>query len=144
MTAYTMAVAEQRGPRTGGSVIRVLLVDDHVLLRQLLADVLGETDDIAVVGECADGDEVVDVASRTHPDVVLMDASMVRTDGLEATRRLLDVQPQARVVILTGSFSEDSRREAEDIGAVGYLLKGDVFSLPERIRSVASGGTAWS
>jgi DNA-binding NarL/FixJ family response regulator len=122
----------------------VLLVDDHVLLRQLLADVLAEADDIAVVGECADGDEVVDAATRTRPDVVLMDASMARTDGLEATRRLLAIQPQARVVILTGTFSEDSRREAEGIGAVGYLLKGEVFDLPDRIRCVAGGGTAWS
>jgi DNA-binding NarL/FixJ family response regulator len=122
----------------------VLLVDDHQPLRRFLAEFLDEADDIVVVGECEDGDEVVDAAARTRPDVVLMDLCMPGTGGLEATRRLLDVQPLVRVVILTGSYSSASRREAERLGAVGFLMKGEAFDLSGYIRAVAGGGTAWT
>jgi DNA-binding NarL/FixJ family response regulator len=122
----------------------VLLVDDHQSLRRFLAEFLEEEGDIVVVGECADGDEVVDTAARTRPDVVLMDLCMPGTGGLEATRRLLDVQPLVRVVILTGSYSSASRREAERLGAVGFLMKGEAFDLSGYIRAVAGGGTAWT
>src|SRR5829696_10253328 len=63
---------------SAGRVIRVLVVDDHPPLRRLIAEVLGEADDITVVGECGDGDEVVEAVQRTRPDVVLMDVSMPR------------------------------------------------------------------
>ena len=106
-------------------MIRVLVVDDHAPLRRVLADLFAGTDDITVVGECRDGDEVVDAAIRTRPDVVLMDLNMPGTDGLEATRRLLEAQPQARVVMLTGSCCVGAMREAQRLGAVGLLRKGD-------------------
>jgi DNA-binding NarL/FixJ family response regulator len=126
-------------------MIRVLLVDDHAVLRRVLRELFEETPDITVVGECADGAEVVAAATATRPDVVLMDLSMPGVGGLEATRRLLQVRPQARVVLLTGSFSVAAVREAQRLGAAGYLLKGDdPFDLPQRIRDVAAGGSAWN
>jgi DNA-binding NarL/FixJ family response regulator len=128
----------------GVPVIRVLVVDDHAPLRRVLAELFAGTDDITVVGECRDGDEVVDAAIRTRPDVVLMDLNMPGTDGLEATRRLLEAQPQARVVMLTGSICVAAMQEAQRLGAVGLLRKGDSFDLPSQVRRVAGGGTAWS
>jgi DNA-binding NarL/FixJ family response regulator len=142
-TNTTTTAGVHPDPQAGRRLIRVLLVDDHEGLRRFIADLLEGTDDITVVGECSDGGQVVDAAARTSPDVVLMDLCMPGTDGLEATRRLLAVQPQARVVLLTGSPNWASRQEAQRLGAVGYLLKGDAVDLTARIRLVAGGGTAW-
>ena len=128
---------------SAGRVIRVLVVDDHPPLRRLIAEVLGEADDITVVGECGDGDEVVVAVQRTRPDVVLMDVSMPRVDGFEATRRLLAVQPHARVLLLTAASGADSSLEARRAGALGYVSKEDILALPARARHLAQGGTAW-
>jgi DNA-binding NarL/FixJ family response regulator len=127
-----------------GRAIRVLVVDDHAPLRRLMVDVLVEAEDITVVGECDDGDEVVDAVLRTRPDVVLMDVSMARVDGLEATRRLLAVRPDARVLLLTAPSGMDASEEAHDVGALGYVSKDDILGLPARARVLAAGGTAWS
>jgi DNA-binding NarL/FixJ family response regulator len=142
-TNTTPTAAAEPVAHTGRRRIRVLLVDDHQPLRRIIAESLEEAGDITVVGECGNGDEVVDAAIRTRPDVVLMDVCMPGTGGLEATRRLLDAQPWVRVVMLTGSLSKASVQEAERLGAVGYLLKGASFDLPVRVRHVAGGGTAW-
>jgi DNA-binding NarL/FixJ family response regulator len=126
-------------------LITMLIADDHPLVRGALVDLFTGTGDIQVVAECADGSEVVPAALRTQPDVVLMDLVMPRMGGLQATEALLAVQPQARVVVLTGSFSPASVRQAQALGAKGYLLKDeDPAVLPEAVRTVASGGTAWS
>lgn len=104
-------------------MIRVLVVDDHRLVRAGLTTLLDSADDIQVVGEAADGEQGVQVAHDTHPDVVLMDLSMPGLDGVAATGRLLDTVPHARVVALT-SFSD--RQRVSDVlaaGAIGYLLK---------------------
>jgi DNA-binding NarL/FixJ family response regulator len=121
-------------------MIRVLLVDDHRLVRAGLAALLSTADDIAVVGEAGEGAEAVELAGRTSPDVVLMDLSMPGIDGVGATRMLSAAQPEVRVVVLS-SFSEDSRvRQAIGAGAIGYLLKD---SAPETVlaavRSAAEG-----
>jgi DNA-binding NarL/FixJ family response regulator len=84
------------------SHIRVLVVDDHPWVRAMLAELLSDEDDFAVVGECEDGSQVVDAASRLHPDVVLMDLSMPVMNGLAATEALRATQPEPRVVVLTG------------------------------------------
>jgi DNA-binding NarL/FixJ family response regulator len=104
-------------------VIRVLVVDDHRLVRAGLITLLGAALDIDVVGEAADGAEGVAVARDVTPDVVLMDLSMPNVDGVEATRQLLADRPETKVVALT-SFS-DRQRVADVIaaGATGYLLK---------------------
>jgi DNA-binding NarL/FixJ family response regulator len=103
--------------------IRILLADDHDVVRRGLIDLLDGNDGFEVVGAAADGEEAVALAGEHQPDVVLMDLSMPRVDGIEATRRLLAEQPEARVVVLT-SFSDRERiLDALDAGAVGYLLK---------------------
>jgi DNA-binding NarL/FixJ family response regulator len=126
-------------------VITVLLADDHAFVRSSLAQLLTATDDITVVAECTDGSEVLPAAMRTRPEVVLMDLAMPDRTGLEATRDLLDAGLPSRVVLLTGSLSAASVREAHALGAAGYLLKeDDPAALPGLVREVASGGSAWS
>jgi DNA-binding NarL/FixJ family response regulator len=103
--------------------IRILLADDHDVVRRGLTALLDGTDGFAVVGAAADGDEAVALAGEHRPDVVLMDLSMPGVDGIEATRRLMAERPESRVVVLT-SFSDRERiLDALDAGAVGYLLK---------------------
>jgi DNA-binding NarL/FixJ family response regulator len=104
-------------------VIRVLVVDDHRLVRDGLATLLAAAGDIEVVGTAADGAEVVEAAAACEPDVVLMDLSMPEVDGVRATRLLLAARPEVRVVVLT-SFSEQRQvSDALAAGAIGYLLK---------------------
>ncbi|MGK5114109.1 MULTISPECIES: response regulator [unclassified Geodermatophilus] len=119
-------------------------MDDSAALRRVLADVFADTGDIRVVAECADGAEVVEAAQRARPDVVLMDLVMPRVDGLEAARRLLDVQPEVRVVLHSALLDPTAVRAARRLGLAGYLLKGDVTDLAQHVREVAAGGTAWS
>ena len=102
---------------------RVLVVDDHQLVRAGLVSLIEEADSLEVVGQAADGAEAVKVAAQTSPDVVLMDLSMPVMDGVTATRALLSAQPEIAVVVLT-SFADQARvAEALAAGAVGYLLK---------------------
>ena len=104
-------------------MIKVLLVDDHALIRAGLMGLLQTAPDIEVIGEAADGQQAVDLALLTDPDVVLMDLSMPVLDGISATRKLLAERPDMKIVALT-SFSE--QRRVDDMlaaGATGYLLK---------------------
>jgi DNA-binding NarL/FixJ family response regulator len=122
-------------------VIRVLIVDDHPLIRDAVADLLTDTGDICVVGECADGSEVAEAAARTEPDVVLMDLQMPRMSGLEAARALRVDRPEVRVVLLTGSLSAAATREALALRVAAVVLKGeDADLLPGLIRAAAGGG----
>src|SRR3712207_4792682 len=124
--------------------IRVLVVDDHQLIRDALTTLFVATDDIEAVGQRADGSEVVAAAGRTRPDVVLMDLQMPRMDGLTAARAVLEEGPPVRIVILTGGLTAASAREAWMLGVSGYLLKDDdPAALPDHVRTVAAGGTAW-
>jgi len=103
--------------------VRVLLVDDHALVRSGLRAVLGTTDDCEVVGEAATGEEAVALVPTLRPDVVVMDLSMPGAGGVEATRQVRAVSPSTRVLVLT-TFSDDHRvRAALAAGATGYLLK---------------------
>jgi len=100
-----------------------MLADDHAVVRAGLAQLLGTTDDLVVVGEACDGEEAVALARELQPDVVLMDLSMPGMDGTAATRQISASCPGTRVVALT-SFSDRDRVMATlDAGAVGYLLK---------------------
>lgn len=119
---------------------RVLLVDDHQLVRAGLASLLLSAEGIDVVGEASDGAEAVEVAARTSPDVVLMDLSMPVMDGVAATRRILDQQPGVAVVVLTSFVDRARVDEALAAGAVGYLLKdSEPADLLSGIRSAAAG-----
>ena len=104
-------------------MIRVLICDDHALVRAGLSELIGTFEDVALVGAAAGGEEAVALAAERRPDVVLMDLEMPGVDGIAATRRIVEAAPAARVVVLT-SFSDRERiLGALDAGAVGYLLK---------------------
>jgi DNA-binding NarL/FixJ family response regulator len=121
-------------------MIRVLVVDDHRLVRAGLITLLEAAGDIEVAGEAADGRQALEAARTVAPDVVLMDLSMPVLDGVAATRTLLQEQPRARVVALT-SFSD--RQRVNDVlaaGAIGYLLKDSrPDELLDAVRSAAEG-----
>ena len=127
-------------PEPSSGLTTVLLVDDHQMVRTGLATLLGSTEDIRVVAQAGDGDQAVAEAARTYPDVVLMDLSMPGVDGVEATRRILEDQPEVKVVVLT-SFSDRGRvGDALKAGAVGYLLKDcEPADLLAAVRSAAAG-----
>jgi NarL family two-component system response regulator LiaR len=104
-------------------MIRVLIADDHAVVRQGLRTFLDLQDDIEVVAEAADGEAALDAARRDQPDVVLLDLVMPRLEGVATLRRLREIAPEARVIVLT-SFGDDERLFAAlRAGAAGYLLK---------------------
>jgi DNA-binding NarL/FixJ family response regulator len=121
-------------------MIRVLLADDHKLVRAGLAALLDSTDDLSVVGEAENGRRAVELAAELLPDVILMDLSMPVMDGVEATREVIRGRPESIVVVLT-SFSDQTRvSDALRAGAVGYLLKdSDPRDLLAAVRSAAEG-----
>jgi DNA-binding NarL/FixJ family response regulator len=104
-------------------VIRLLIADDHPLVRDALTTLLAGVEDIEVVGTVADGREAVEVALATSPDVVLMDLEMPELNGMDATRALHEAGSDARVVVLTTFSDRDRILGALDAGALGYLLK---------------------
>jgi DNA-binding NarL/FixJ family response regulator len=121
-------------------MIRVLLADDHGVIRDGLGRLISALDDVELAGVAADGVEAVERAQTIEPDVVLMDLDMPGLDGIEATRRILAQRPQTAVLVLT-AFSDRARiLGALEAGAVGYLLK-DVASdeVAEGIRAAARG-----
>ncbi len=103
--------------------IRVLIVDDHAIVRKGISALLATEPGIQVVGEAKDGQEAIAEAQRLEPDVILMDLVMPRVDGLEAIQRLADRQPQARILVLTSFSSDDKVFRSLRAGALGYLLK---------------------
>ncbi|WP_439591029.1 response regulator [Microbacterium sp.] len=106
------------------SALRVLLVDDHAVMRAGFRMILEAQDDIVVVGEAADGDAAVAAASTLHPDVICMDVQMPGVDGIEATRRIVaDPDIASAVVIVTTFDRDDYLFRALDAGASGFLLK---------------------
>jgi len=128
------------GPESTRPRIRVVLVDDHAVVRSGLAQLLGGADDIEVVGQAGDGVEAVQVVRAARPDVVVMDLQMPRMDGVEATKVILEEEPGVEIVVLT-SFSDSARIVAAlDAGAVGYLLKdADPEDVLEGVRAVSRG-----
>jgi DNA-binding NarL/FixJ family response regulator len=126
-------------------MIRVLVVDDHALVRRGLSELLGSTDDIEVVGSVDDGDQAEEAVVRLEPDIVLMDLSMPGLDGVAATRAVMATRPDTKVIMLT-SFSENARiLAALEAGAVGYLLKDtDPDDITKALRDAAAGGVPLS
>lgn len=105
------------------SVIRVLVVDDHAIVRKGTRALLAEVEDIEIVGEARNGKEAVDQAKALHPDVILMDLVMPVMNGIEATRQITDNHPDSRVLALTSFAADDKVFPAIKAGALGYLLK---------------------
>jgi DNA-binding NarL/FixJ family response regulator len=121
-------------------VIRVLLADDHELLRDGLRAILDAQEDIDVVGEAADGEEALAQVAKLQPDVVVMDIRMPRVDGIEATRRLLARDAAPRVLVLTTFDLDEYVFEALRAGAGGFMLKDAPPSqLASAVRTVAAG-----
>ena len=111
------------GERTPEERTRVMIVDDHSIVRVGLKQVLEQTGEFKVVGEAADGEEAVRVAAEVSPEVVVMDVLMPKKDGVEACREIMESAPETRVVMLTASTEEDAVVEAVAAGATGYLQK---------------------
>ena len=121
-------------------MLRILLVDDHVLFRKGVAVLLSRRPSIQVVGEAGDGIEAIKVARETLPDVILMDIEMPKCDGLEATRRIKREMPHVKIVILTVSDDDQNLFEAIKSGAQGYLLKDlEPYQLYDLLESVSRG-----
>jgi DNA-binding NarL/FixJ family response regulator len=123
-------------------MIKVLVADDHAVVRRGLATLLATTSDLELVGTASDGSEAVQLAVESHADVVVMDLSMPGVDGVAATRELADRAPSCRVLVLT-SFSDQARvSDALRAGADGYLLKhAEPEEILDGIREVVRGGS---
>ena len=120
--------------------IRILLADDHAVVRQGFSLILSAQTDMEIVGEAGNGREAVELAGRLHPDVVVMDVAMPELNGIEATRRLADSAPRARVLALSMHKDAVYVREILRAGARGYLLKDAIdHDLVAAVRSVAQG-----
>ena len=120
--------------------IRVLLADDHAVVREGLRTFLQLQDGIEVVGEAADGEEAVREAERLEPDVILMDLVMPRLDGVGAMRRIRAAVPGARVIVLTSFADDDRLLPAIRAGAAGYLLKNvEPHELARAVRAAHDG-----
>ena len=123
-----------------GSEIKVLIADDHAVVRMGLSALLGAEDDIEVVGEAKNGEETVREALRLMPDVVVMDLVMPKKDGVAATAELRERLPSARVLILTSYSTSDGIAHAIEAGAAGALMKSaENESLISAIRAVHAG-----
>ncbi|MEA2445582.1 MAG: hypothetical protein QOJ12_2874 [Thermoleophilales bacterium] len=121
-------------------MIRVVIAEDHALVRSGLAELLSAPEDIEVVGTVANGEEAIAAAADLAPDVVLMDISMPVIDGIEATRRIARSGKTPRVVVLTSFSDRDRILGALDAGAVGYLLKdAEPDELLRGVRAAAHG-----
>jgi DNA-binding NarL/FixJ family response regulator len=122
--------------------IRILVADDHPMLREGLVAVLSTQPDFDVIGEASDGSEVVWLAQRLHPDVILLDLEMPNADGVAALERLRNADARARTIVFTAYDTDERILGALRAGARGYLLKGasrkEIF---DAVRTVHSGGS---
>ena len=120
--------------------IRILLVDDHYLIRQALRCLLEKNADIQIVGEASDGEEAVSLNTEVHPDVIIMDIAMPKMDGLEATQQIKSQFPSVAILVLTIHNEPEDILSILDAGASGYLMK-DVFGddVLNAIRAVVNG-----
>jgi DNA-binding NarL/FixJ family response regulator len=118
-------------------LLRILIVDDQEPVRRALRGLLRTQPSFQLCGEAQDGLEAVEKARELKPQVVLMDVSMPRLDGLEATRQILKALPETEILILTQHDSEQAARAAKDAGARGYLSKSDARYLISAVETVS-------
>lgn len=135
-----MTMMPPSSPSAPPAPIRVLAVDDHPLMRQGIAALLAAQEDMALVAEAADGHEALARFETERPDVTLMDLQMPGMDGMAAMRRIVALQPAARILVLTTYKGDAQARRAFEAGASGYLLKNAIRrELVEAIRQVHAG-----
>src|SRR6185437_13463752 len=119
---------------------RLLIADDHGLMREVMACFLEAAPDLEVVAEAEDGREAVALAEQCRPDVVLMDLSMPHMNGLEATRQIATKVPGSKVLVITASRNETLLQQMLEAGAAGFVLKtGDTDELLSAVRAVLQG-----
>ena len=125
--------------------IRVLIVDDHEIIRTGIVYSLSAFHDLELVGEAGSGQEAVELCSETQPDVVLMDMLMPGMDGVQTTQAILEEHPQVQVLALTSFHDKERVQRAMQVGAAGYLVKGvSANELAEAIRVAHAGQTILS
>ena len=124
-------------------MLRILIADDHALLRKGLVDLLEAHPDWGVCGEAVDGRQAVTEAQRLAPDVAVLDLSMPELNGIEATRRIREVSPRTAVLVLTGSYSERLEEEASSAGARGFVLKSSPEDCVVRAVEALARGESW-
>ena len=123
--------------------IRVVIADDHTVVRKGIRDLLLDEDDIAVVGEARNGHEAVDLATALQPDVVVMDIAMPEMTGVEATRKIRAQVPNVRVLVLTAYADDPYIDSLLDAGATGYILKtAESREIVRAVRATAAGQMA--
>jgi len=119
--------------------LRTLVVDDHEDLRKLLRSMLQAKTECVVVGEATDGLQAIEQAKELQPDLILLDLSLPKLNGMEAGRRILKISPQSKIVFLSQDSSMEIVRGALRLGAAGYLLKSDATELPLAINAILRG-----
>ncbi len=138
-------ITRQRPPIRGAQRIRLLIADDHALLRQALRVLLEAQEGLEVIGEATNGRDAVEGAERLMPDVVLMDMVMPGLNGIEATRQIVKRAPGVRVLILTAYLEDERLLQSLRAGAAGYVVKNsDMEELLLAIQSVHRGNTYFS
>jgi DNA-binding NarL/FixJ family response regulator len=121
-------------------MLKIMLVDDHVLFRKGLASLLDSQPNIKVIGEASNGLEAIEFSKILHPDLIMMDVNMPKCDGLQATRVIKQILPQTKIVMLTASDDDEYLFEAIKIGAQGYLLKDlELYQLLDLLDSISKG-----
>ncbi|NJD58221.1 MAG: DNA-binding response regulator [Anaerolineales bacterium] len=120
--------------------IRVLIVDDHAMVRKGMIALLAAYPDIQVIGEAANGAKAIEQADKLHPDVILMDLAMPVMDGIAAIKQIIEIHPEQRIIVLTSYMGDDKLFPAIKAGALGYLVKdAQPEELIESIHNVYAG-----
>jgi DNA-binding NarL/FixJ family response regulator len=119
--------------------LRTLVVDDHEELRKLLRSMLQAKTECVIVGEATDGLQAIEQAKELQPDLILLDLSLPKLNGMEAGRRILKACPHAKIVFLSQDSSRDVIQGALSLGAAGYLLKSDATELPLAVDAISRG-----
>jgi DNA-binding NarL/FixJ family response regulator len=119
--------------------LRTLVVDDYVAFRQRLRSMLEEKTECVVIGEASDGLQAVEQSKDLQPDLILLDLSLQKLNGMEVGRRIRKLCPHSKIVFLSQEFSPEVVQGAIRLGASGYLLKSDASELPLAIRTILKG-----